>query len=489
MTGEAQPVRVGITAHAGPCPHEVTQPRAVWPRWRLAMLVVALGALAAAPTRAFAQAADAEADRIPGLPEPSIGTSLPRDLADPGGVRSAFAKRGVIFAVNYIGEVLANPTGGYRQGAFYDGRLELAVQADLEKGIGWPGLSFFANGYQIHGRSISAEDLGVLMPVSFIEANPSTRLFEIWLEQKLWDDRLSIRFGQIAADSEFLLSKGGEAFLNSTWGWPSITDVNMPQNGPAYPLATPGVRVAFTPNDVVSGMLGVFNGDPAGNDCSPEADPQECNPDGLLFPIDAPPLLIAEGAYKYNQAPGALAGTIKLGGYYNFGEFEFQRIVSGGVRLAFARSLLSVDGDHGLYGIIDQMIYRLPGDGDPRGISLFGRVVGAPEHNPINLYWEAGMTFAGLAAARPNDVLGIGFAHTGISPEVSELERRLGRPIVASYEAVVEASYIAEIVPGFIIQPDVQYFWNPGGHVRDPNDPSKAVPDAAVLGLRTTINY
>ena len=489
MTGEAQPVRVGITAHAGSCPHEVRQPRAVWPRWRLAMLVVALGALAAAPTRAFAQAADAEADRIPGLPEPSIGTRLPRDLADPRGVRSAFAQRGVIFAVNYIGEVLGNPTGGYRQGTTYDGRLELAVQADLEKGIGWPGMSFFANGYQIHGESISAENLGVLMPVSFIEATPTTRLFEIWLEQKLWDDRLSIRFGQIAADSEFLLSKGGEAFLNGTWGWPSITTANMPQNGPAYPLATPGVRVAFAPDDQLGFLVGVFNGDPAG-DCSPEEGPQVCNPYGLLFPIDAPPLLMVEGAYKYNQGPGELAGTVKLGGYYNFGEFEHQRVVAGGVRIAFAKArLLGVDGDYGLYGIIDQMIYRVPGAGDPKGVSLFGRVVGAPEHNPINLYWEAGITFAGLHAARPGDVLGIGFARTGISPEVSDLEKTLGRPIVANYEAVVEASYIAEIVPGFIVQPDFQYFWNPGGHVRDPNDPTKAVPDAAVLGLRTTINY
>ncbi len=143
--------------------------------------------------------------------------------------------------------MLGNPTGGFRQGTFYDGRLELAVQADLEKGIGWPGLSFFANGYQIHGGSISAADLGVLMPVSFIEADDATRLFEMWFEQKLWDDRVSVRFGELAANSEFMLSKGGEAFLNGTWGWPSITAVNMPQNGPAYPLATPGVRLAFNP--------------------------------------------------------------------------------------------------------------------------------------------------------------------------------------------------------------------------------------------------
>jgi porin len=446
-------------------------------------------AAALACTPAIAQTSETESDRIPGLPEPSIGTSLPPRLADPGGVRAALAKRGVIFAVNYIGEVLGNPTGGYRQGAVYDGRLELAVEADLEKGIGWPGLSFFANGYQIHGDSISAENLGVLMPASFIEADPSTRLFELWLEQKLWDHRVSIRFGQLAADSEFMLSKGGTAFLNDTWGWSAMTATNMPQNGPAYPLATPGVRLAFNPSDRFGALIGVFNGNPAG-DCLPEQDPQECNPNGLLFPIDAPPLLIAEAAYSYNREPGQLAGTIKLGGYRNFGMYAFQHIITGGVHVSFVReSQLATDGDFGLYGILDQMIYRLPGGGAPRGISIFGRVIGAPDHNPVNHYWEAGITFAGLQDARPDDTLAIGFAYTGISPDVSNRQKADHRPVIASYEALLEASYAAQIVPGFVLQPDFQYFWNPGGHAPDPNDPNKAVPNAMVLGLRTTINY
>lgn len=448
-----------------------------------------LAALVLAPAPALAQAIEQETDRVPGLPEPSIGTSLPRELADPAGVRSALARRGVIFAVNYIGEVLGNPSGGFAQGTFYDGRLELAVQADLEKGLGWPGLSFFANGYQIHGDSISADDLGVLMPVSFIEANPATRLFEVWLEQKLWDGRVSVRFGQLAADSEFMLTKGAEAFLNGTWGWSALTDLNMPQNGPAYPLATPGVRIAVKANDNVSAMLGVFNGNPAG-DCPYTQDPQDCNPNGLLFPLDAPPLLLAEAAYSYNQEPGGLAGTVKIGGYYNSGHFVHQAIVSGGVQIKFARAHpFGVDGDHGFYGIIDQMIYRLPGPGDPRGVSLFGRVIGAPDRNPITLYWEGGITFAGLDASRPGDVLGIGFAHAGISPDVSAVETALGRPVIADYEALLEVSYIAEIVPGFTIEPDFQYFWNPGGHVSMPNNPAQAVPDAAVLGVRTTVNY
>ena len=447
-------------------------------------------AAAFAHTPAIAQTIEQEGGRIPGLPEPSIGTSLPRELADPGGVRSALAKRGVTFAVNYIGEVLGNPSGGFQQGTFYDGRLEVEVTADFEKMIGWPGLSFFTNGYWIHGESITAEDLGVLMPVSFIEATPDTRLFELWLEQKLFADKLSIRFGQLAADAEFLVSDGSGAFLNATWGWPSIAGANLPDGGPSYPLAAPGVRVALTPNDRFNFLAGLFTGDPA-EDCD-AGDPQVCNPYGLAFPL-SDPLLFVEGAYKYNQGAEELAGTLKLGGWRLFSSFQQQSIGNNALPISLpAVPGVLADQDYGLYAILDQMLYRLPGGGDPKGISIFGRVMGAPaDGNMIELYWEAGFTFTGLSEARADDILGIGLAYTGVSSQIQAFQQSEGDTIIADYEAMLEVSYTAQIVPGFYIQPDFQYFWNPGGHVAlDSDDPaSPVVPNAAVLGVRTTVNY
>ena len=224
----------------------------------------------------FRRGAPREDDRIPGLPESSIASSLPRELADPGGIRSALGREGITFHVNYIGEVLANPTGGVKQGTVYDGRLEFALKADMEKTIGWRGLSFFTNGYQIHGRSISANNLGVLMPVSFIDALPDTRLFELWLEQKLFDGKLSIRLGQLSANSDFIISQGAQAFLNGSWGWPSIAGINLPDGGPSYPMAAPGVRVLFAPNDHFRFRAGLYTGDPA-DDCAAGI-PQKCIP-------------------------------------------------------------------------------------------------------------------------------------------------------------------------------------------------------------------
>ena len=55
------------------------------------------------------------------------------------------------------------------------------------------------------------------------------------------------------------------------------------------------------------------------------------------------------------------------------------------------------------------------------------------------------------------------------------------------YEAVLEVNYTAQIVPGWILQPEFQYIWHPGGNAF--GDSGEQVKDAAVFGLRTVINY
>ncbi len=182
-------------------------------------------------------------------------------------------------------------SGGLNRETHYDGRLELWLDADLDTIVGWKGLTFHANAYQIHGSSITAESLGSLMPVSFIEATPATRLFELYLEQSLADGKVTIRAGQLAADSEFIISDGAGAFLNGTWGWPSITAADLPNGGPAYPLPAPGIRVAITPTKTTASWRAIFNGDVV-DDCPPGADPQRCNPHGLDFPF-------GDGALRY----------------------------------------------------------------------------------------------------------------------------------------------------------------------------------------------
>ncbi|MCJ7597820.1 MAG: carbohydrate porin, partial [Methyloceanibacter sp.] len=260
----------------------------------------------------------------------------------------------------------------------------------------------------------------------------------------------------------------------------------MPNGGPAYPLATPGIRVAIKPNDKYDLRVAVYNGDPVGPNCN--GDPQRCNSNGLDFRLDDPPLLMAEGAYHYNQ--DHLAGTIKFGGWNHFGSFEDQRFDVGGALIAVMGKTALVHGDnYGFYGIIDQLLWRLPNSEDPKGIGWFGRIMGAAEdRNLIDFYADTGLTFTGMIPGRPDDALAIGFAYTGISDDAGAFDVDSGLPISRNYEALIEICYTYQINPGWSVQPDFQYIFQPGGNVPDESG-TKAVDDAIVLGARTSINF
>ena len=86
-------------------------------------------------------------------------------------------------------------------------------------GAGLSGLIFHANAYQIHGEGLTSHYLGNLITVSNIEAPPSTKLFDLWVQQSLFDDTVSLRLGQIAADDEFFVSQYAPLFISSTFGW------------------------------------------------------------------------------------------------------------------------------------------------------------------------------------------------------------------------------------------------------------------------------
>ncbi len=404
----------------------------------------------------------------------------------PDPMRKALAKMGIGIGGAYYGEAFGN-WGGFKQGIDYEGLLELDLNADMQKLGLWKGLCFHTNFYQIHGQSITAGNILSLMPVSNLEATPATRLDELWFEQHMFNDRLAVKVGQLAADNDFILSDAWPYFLNGTWGWPSLAASDLPSGGPAYPLATPGVRVAITPNDKASLLVGVYNGDPAPPNCT--GDPQRCNNDGLDFSLDWPPLLMVEGAYKYNQAQ-PLPGTLKLGGWNHFGTFEHLRFDSGRSPIAVTGNPgMPLDNDWGFYGIIDQLVWRVPGSKDPAGVGVFARVMGAPsDRNVVDFYAEGGVTFTGMIPARPADALAIGFAYTGISDEAHGLDIDLDQPVARNYEALIEICYTYQIKPGWTLQPDFQYFFQPGANV--PNDDgNSAVENAAVLGARTSISF
>ncbi len=463
---------------------------------RLATTKTSVRAKALAASLCLAGAPAFAADERPEwLPEGSLGTGLPV-LADPGGLRAALWERGVKYQLNYIGDFLNATRGGARTGSAYSGRLELVIDADLEKAAGWTGAAAHANAYQIHGSGLTRSFVGNLMPVSNVEALPSTRLYEAWLEQKLLDGKVAVRGGQLGADTEFLTSSYAGLFINGTFGWPTITAGDLPGGGPAYPLATPGVRLGFYPTEKITVLLGVFNGNPA----NPRAlDPQVNNRYGLNFRVSDPALVISEAQFKYGDEkdPAKLSGVAKLGVWTHFGRFENLRYDIVGRSLANPASTgdaRSLRGDHGVYGVLEQQVYRLADD-PAKGVGVFARIAGAPgDRNLVDFYADAGVNFSGMIASRPDDAFGVAFAYARIGDATRGLDREnayynVVRAPIRSSEAVIEATYSAQIAPGWTLQPNVQYVMRPNGGAADPYYPNRALRNATVVGVRTSLKF
>jgi porin len=409
-------------------------------------------------------------------------------LGDIGGLRQALDRAGIAFGLAETTEVLANPVGGSSRRAIVEGVTQASLGADLSKSLGWEGALFNVSAFQIHGRGLTPT-IGALDVISSIEADPSTRLNEIWLQQSVFDGRLDIKLGQQSADLEFITSEYEDLFINSGFGWPTLPAVDLPSGGPAYPLPTPGIRLRAKPSDAITTLVGLYNGSPAG---LRPGDPQRIDGSGTRFDVSSGYFAIGEVQYAINHGehPSGLPGTYKLGAWYNSNRFGDALYANGdtaqppGVLLGIPRS---VRGDWSVYGTLDQLVYRAAPDSDG-GLALTARAMGAPaDRNLVDLFIQGGATYKG-AFGRDNDTMGIGVEWARIGARARLGDALAGLP-ARSGEAVIEATYQAQIEPWWQLQPDLQVIVNPGGGVLDPDVPDRRLGTAAVLGLRSIVTF
>ena len=411
--------------------------------------------------------------------------------------REILADWGIQFNATYISEVFGNATGGMRRGTIYTGRLDLGTDIDLDKLVGWSGAKFHANMFQIHGQGLSRDYIGNLMLVSGVEALSATRLYELWIEQSLFNGALLVRVGQQASDIEFIDSKYDDIFTNSALGWPGITGINLLSGGPSPPLAVPGIRLKAQLADNITAYAAIFDGDAAPPNRL--VDPQIANPHGLLFRVNDPAWVIGQLKYGFALGESKLPGTLTGGMWKHLGDFNDMRYASN--NLPFADPASSGDplkrrGNQGIFGVYEQMLSRAKPDSD-KGVGFFVRTSISPsDRNLISFYIDGGFQFTGFNEARPNDKFGIAMTYARISDAARssdrDVQRFSGTPYpVRDFEAVFEMTYAAEIQAGWTVQPVFQYVFHPGGGVVDPNDPTQTrrIKDAAVFGLRSTFNY
>ena len=438
---------------------------------------------------------------------------------DWGGLRKRLAERGVVFNFTYAADPIGVVSGGIKRGAFYNGFLDLGTDIDLEKFAGWKGGHFHVNGFYPHGENGSANYIGDIGTFSNIEAYDTCRLYELWFEQSFFEDRFSLRAGQITFDSEFaVLDAYGGLFVQSGFGVPEALSANLPL--PVFPNAAPGLRVRVEPLKGFAIQAAVFDGNVAPGltpDPSPNAAAStEFNRHGTHWALrpDEGALFVGELSYRFNQVPeeelsatrtsadarplGSSAAPVApkrgLAGSYEFGFLwhtdgfaDIYDVTLADLGSSLAPATARERGaDYAIYANIEQELWREAGT-ETQGLGAFAHAVWMPpDRNFVEFSIEGGLHYRGLIAGREKDALGLGVAFIKVSDHVASAVRASNRSDgtsnrVPDFEATIELVYRYQVAPWLWVQPHAQYVIQPGG--------TQDYGNAIVIGVRTNIAF
>jgi porin len=373
---------------------------------------------------------------------------------DWGGARQTLSDHGVDTEIVYKLDVMGNTSGGIKEGTRLLDNLDVMFSLDGEKLAGLHGTSAFIHFLNNNGGRPDNDLVGSAQGIDNIEVPKATaKLYQAWIQQNLFDDKVSVLAGLYDTNSEFYVNDPAGLFIHSTYGiGTEVAATGM--NGPSiFPFTAAGVRLKIQPTPEFYVMSAVLDGVPG--------DPNNPNGTHVHFRDGDGAFVIAEAGYTPEK------GKVAVGGWYYTEKFPDQ------TDPVESRS-------QGAYIIGDYKVYCELGSCD-QGLSAFARFgVADDDINQFDYAWAAGLVYTGLIPGRDEGQLGLGIdgAHNG---DPFKNAAAAGGTPVDTAETNIELTYSDNITPWLAVQPDVQYVINPG------TDP--ALDDALVLGTRFTVSF
>jgi porin len=298
------------------------------------------------------------------------------------------------------------------------------------------------------------------LTISNIAGFNTLRMDELWFQQNLLDERISVRLGQIRADSEFVISESGLLFLNATLGFPAFMYTNLPDGGPVYPMGTLGIRLALTPVQWFAFQTAIFEGNKFPQNLNRHGFRDRLNQKFGYFWINEAKLV-----WFGSEDSSGLPGTFKVGAWFHTAKF------------ANPNDGELLDGNYGFYFIVDQMLYRHT----DHGLNWFARVGFEPkDQNFIGFYFDTGLTYKGLIPSRDDDTICIAFVYAQLTRSAQHAFRGAGST-AAGAEMALEFTYQAQVTKWLTVQPDIQFIVNPGG--------TQDLNNALIIGARAVITF
>jgi porin len=362
-----------------------------------------------------------------------------------GGTRPDLEAAGFTFSAMYRTDQMSTVAGGSEAHGGSINQLDLQLAIDADAAFGMSGLTLFAHVIANNGGSVSRWT-GDAQIVSNLEAVSVTKLYQVWVRQSMFDDRLSLLAGMYDLNTEFYLTETSGLFLNSSFG----IGKELAQAGPNGPgiFPNPGLTLRLRAEfDGVYGQAAIIDGHP-GSQEDPFAP-------SFSWSQDEGVLLIAEGGTVCDGGDDGMRSKFAAGAWWYPSSTEMP-LPNGGA-----------------YLLAEQQIIR--GGGDAEGLMLFTRLgVADLRVNRFRSNFSGGAVYTGLIPGRAEDKLGLAVTIAQRN-QLLDLADATEQPDRAA-ETSIELAYRIQLLPSIAVQPDFQYVIGP--------DCSSNLPNASVFGVR-----
>lgn len=389
----------------------------------IAVLLLAVSHLASAP-QTTQPASNSQDKTKPANDVVSLSRTLLRDIDQHG-----LTFQGLV-VYDWSKPLVADKDSGHGFGRY---SFDLSMPVDGSNLFGLKGSAGLVR-LKHHVNHFGETYDGAAQLYSNIDAPSRTILYELWLEQKIFSDKLRLKGGKIDANTEFAAVPSAADFLNSSMGFsPTILAF------PTYPEPKLGLSAFWQASKKYGLGMGAFQ-----------------------------------------TASGPTLSIVEPGRAWNFGETEHPgRLALGYWRLD--GKVARFDGDEssgaqGFYSVMEQSVWRqtLPQETERKLSTYFQAGWAGGSVSSFTHHLGGGAILSAPFKRRRPDAIGLAATWVHFSSDPDAGFDRLG-------EMTIEAYYKASFGKHIALVQDFQYLHDPGGLQAD--------GDCPVVTLRLVISF
>lgn len=422
--------------------------------------------------------------------QPGGFTKTDHMTGDWWGCRDRLQAFGVEVFAFYNSIFSGNVSGGlHPRHATYVDDAWVGVKFDLEKLFGWDGGRFVVSGINRNGDDLTSKYIGSIYSTQQMVGGQRPFLYQVYLQQKFWNDQLTAKIGRFGASDDFNTSSlYGYSLNNGING--NIRNVLFDTRFSAYPFAVWAAALFYEPSPEFIVKAGIFQT----SDDMFENDDNGLNwgiegsdgymaiaqlgwaPEFFKQPVhsaraDGEAMTVRDCKTTEATAPRmeGMPGHYWIG--FSYSEWDLYPRFGGGTE----------DHSYGFYAHADQMVFQ-EAPGSDEGLMVFVASAYYPqdEISIVPFQVNLGLNYKGLIPHREADHTMLYFVYGDISREFARNARAAGGGDPDS-EKVIEFAHRIQITPWSYFQPDIQYVVDPGG--------TGKIRNAVVIGAQMGVTF